>query len=228
MTSRVDEVGGFELPVWLPAAGRGPGLVLVQEIFGLDAYLRSVASELAAMGYVVGVPDLFWRTDPGWSSGHDEQGVAAAMAVAGRFDHADGVADLTAAVAHLRALPEVTGKVGALGFCLGGSLAFALAAHADPDVVVSCYGSTVPDQVDLLDRVRCPVQFQFGGSDPYIPREAVARVERAVAGREGVEIHVEEQAGHAFLNHGAPQFFQPEPAARAWPRAVDFLARHLG
>jgi carboxymethylenebutenolidase len=223
----VDSVGDFDLPVWLPAGGQGPAIVLVQEIFGLDDYLRSVAGELAAAGFVVGVPDLFWRTDPGWSSGHDEAGLNASLAVSGEFDPELGLADVVATLAHMRSLPEVTGKAGALGFCLGGSLAYGLAAESDPDAVVSFYGSTVPSQLDLLDRITCPLQFHFGGQDPYIPRDAVAQVEAAVAGRPNVEIHVQEQAGHAFHNHAAPMFHHPEAAATAWSLATAFLTTHL-
>lgn len=223
----MDSLGDFDLPVWLPAGGQGPAIVLIQEIFGLDDYLRSVAAELAAAGFVVGVPDLFWRTDPGWWSGHDEAGLNASLAVAGEFDPELGLVDVATSLAHLRALPEVTGKAGALGFCLGGSLAYGLAAASDPDAVVSFYGSAVPSQLDLLDRITCPLQFHFGGQDPYIPRDAVAQVEAAVKGRPNVEIHVQEQAGHAFHNHAAPMFHHPEAAAAAWPLATAFLTTHL-
>lgn len=229
VTTRVDAVGDFDLPVWLPAGGQGPAIVLVQEIFGLDDYLRSVAADLAAAGFVVGVPDLFWRTDPGWSSGHDETGLTASMAVAAEFDPALGVSDVAASLAHLRSLPEVTGKAGALGFCLGGSLAYTLAATSSPspDAVVSFYGSTVPAQLDLLDRITCPLQFHFGGQDPYIPRSDIATVEAAVAARPNVEIHIQEQAGHAFHNHAAPLFHNPTAAAAAWNLATAFLTTHL-
>ena len=223
----MDSLGDFDLPVWLPAGGQGPAIVLIQEIFGLDDYLRSVAAELAAAGFVVGVPDLFWRTDPGWWSGHDEAGLNASLAVAGEFDPELGLVDVATSLAHLRALPEVTGKAGALGFCLGGSLAYGLAASSDPDAVVSFYGSAVPSQLDLLDQITCPLQFHFGGQDPYIPRNAVAQVEAAVQGRPNVEIHVQEQAGHAFHNHAAPMFHHPEAAAAAWPLATAFLTTQL-
>jgi carboxymethylenebutenolidase len=93
--------------------------------------------------------------------------------------------------------------------------------------VVSFYGSAVPGSTALLAGISAPIQFHFGGSDPYIPRDQVARVEEAVRGRPGAEIHVEEAAGHAFHNSKAPMFHQPEPATRAWSRTVDFLARHL-
>ncbi|MEU0532866.1 dienelactone hydrolase family protein [Amycolatopsis tolypomycina] len=215
------------LPLWLPPSGRGPGLVLIQEIFGLDDYLRSVAADLAASGYVVAVPELFWRTAPGWSSTHDEAGVAASMAVMSSFDPALGLSDVLATVAHLRSLPSVTGGVGVLGFCLGGSLAFAAAAEGDPDVAVSFYGSTVAAQIEGLDRIECPIQFHFGGQDPYIPRSDVAVVEAAVAAHPGAEIHVQEDAGHAFHNNVAPMFHHPEAAARAWKLTTGFLRRTL-
>src|SRR5204862_1986372 len=93
--------------------------------------------------------------------------------------------------------------------------------------VVSFYGSAVPGNLGMLDRIGAPVQFHFGGSDSYIPRDQVASVEQAVAGRGNAEIHVEEDAGHAFHNRKAPMFYVPEPAARAWQRTEEFLRRHL-
>ncbi|MEV6877855.1 dienelactone hydrolase family protein [Amycolatopsis sp. NPDC051128] len=219
--------GTVDLPVWLPPSGRGPGLVLIQEIFGLDDYLRSVAEDLASSGYVVAVPELFWRTSPGWSSTHDEAGVAASVEVVGSFDPALGLSDVLATVSHLRTSPSVTGGVGVLGFCLGGSLAFAAAAAGDPDVAVSFYGSTVPAQVGELATITCPIQFHFGGQDPYIPRSDVAVVEAAVAAHAGAEIHVQEEAGHAFHNNVAPMFHHPEAAARAWDLTTAFLRVHL-
>lgn len=231
MSTRVDQVtvhdGTFDLPVWLPGTGSGPGLVLIQEVFGLDDYLRSVAADLAALGYVVVVPELFWRLRRHWSSTHDEQGVAASLAVVGEFDQEIGRSDVLAALAHLRAMPEVTGGAGVFGFCLGGSLAFASAAYAAPDLAVSFYGTTVPENIGLLDEITCPIQFHFGGNDPYIPREAVRRVEAAVAAHPGAEIHIQEEAGHAFHNNVAPMFHHPEGAARAWTLTKSFLTRTL-
>ena len=219
--------GEFDLPLWLPSAPTGPGLVLIQEIYGLDGYLKSVASELASLGYVVAVPDLFWRDVPNWSSGHDERGLAASMDVVSRFDQKLGLSDVLASLHHLRGLPEVEGGAGVFGFCLGGSLAFEAAAKSDPDVAVSFYGSSVPDEIGLLPEVTCPVQFHFGGQDPYIPRPRIQLVVNAVAGHPGAEIHIQEQAGHAFHNHVAPMFHNAEAAAVAWRLTTGFLARTL-
>jgi carboxymethylenebutenolidase len=219
--------GPFDLTVWLPGAGRGPGILLIQEIYGVGDYIRAVAGDLAALGYVVAAPDLFWRISPGYQAAHDEQGLRESLELVSRFDAEQGVADAAAALDRLAALPEVGGGLGVVGFCLGGSIAYFLAARARVDAVVSFYGSAVPGSLADLARIQAPIQFHFGGSDPYIPRDQVARVEEAVRGIPHAEIHVEEAAGHAFHNRKAPMFYQPEPAASAWRRTEEFLARHL-
>jgi carboxymethylenebutenolidase len=229
--SRVEQVqtpdGAFDLTVWLPDAGTGPGLLLIQEIFGVSDYIRAVAQDLAALGYVVAAPDLFWRIEPGYQERHDEAGIARSLQVGGQFDVEKGVADSAAALDHLRSLPEVEGGTGVIGFCLGGSIAYFLAAQTPVDAVVSFYGSAVPGNLGILAQITSPLQFHFGGSDAYIPRDQVASVEQAAAGRGNVEIHVEEEAGHAFHNRMAPIFHVAGPAARAWRRTEEFLRRHL-
>jgi carboxymethylenebutenolidase len=231
LSSRVESVptpeGSFGLQVWLPDAGTGPGLLLIQEIYGVSDYIQAVAEDLAGLGYVVAAPDLFWRLKPGHVAEHDEVGLSESLELASRFDFARGVADAAAALHALAALPEVADGLGVIGFCLGGSIAYFLAAQAELDAAVSYYGSAVHDNLELLGRIDVPLQFQYGGSDPYIPREQVAKVEAAAADRPNVEINVEEEAGHAFHNRKAPMFHVPEPAARAWQRTEQFLQRHL-
>jgi carboxymethylenebutenolidase len=231
MPSRVESVetpdGSFDLTVWLPEGGTGPGLLLIQEIFGVSDYIQAVADDLAGLGYVVGAPDLFWRLEPGYRAKHDEEGLKRSLEMVSRFDVAQGVTDAEAALQRLAALHEVEDGLGVIGFCLGGTIAYFLAAQASMDVVVSFYGSGVPDNTDALDRIDCPVQFVFGGSDSYIPRDQIARLEAAAAGKPNVEIHVEEAAGHAFHNRKSSMFHMPEPAARAWQRTEEFLRRHL-
>jgi carboxymethylenebutenolidase len=138
MSSRTETVttadGPFDLPVWLPEAGRGPGILLIQEIY---------------------------------------------------------------------------------------------AANAPVTAVVSFYGSEVPGNTGLLTQIDAPIQFHFGGSDPFIPRDQVAQAEQAVQASPNAEIHVEPDAGHAFHNRKAPMFHHPAAAARAWRRTEEFLARHL-
>ena len=231
MSARVEKVstpdGTFDLTVWLPDTGRGPGLLLIQEIYGVGDYISAVAEDLAALGYVVAAPDLFWRLKPGHRAEHTEQGLKESLEISSRFDPEQGVADAEAALDHLAALPEVEGGLGVIGFCLGGTIAYFLAARAQLDAVVSFYGSGVPDRVDVLAQISAPIQFHFGGSDPYIPRDRVALVEQGAGTSDNAEIHIEEDAGHAFHNRKAPMFHHPEAAARAWRRTEEFLARHL-
>jgi carboxymethylenebutenolidase len=231
MSSRVESVevpgGSFDLPVWLPDAGSGPGLLLIQEIFGISDYIRDVAEDLAGLGYVVAAPDLFWRIEPGFDAKHDQEGLAKSLEMGQRFDMEQGVADAVAALDHLRGLPEVEGGIGVIGFCLGGTVAYFVAGQTEVAALVSYYGSGVENSLEILDRITAPVQFQYGGNDPYIPRDQVARVEAAAANKPNVEIHVEEDAGHAFHNRKNPMFHMPEPAERAWQRTEEFLRRHL-
>jgi carboxymethylenebutenolidase len=215
--------GEFTLHVWNPESTTG--ILLIQEIWGVSDYIREVAEDLAALGYLVASPDLFWRLQPEWSGTHDEEGLKKGLELGSRFDAAKGLDDLEATLVHLRGMTE---RVGVLGFCLGGTLAYGLAARTDGiAAVVSFYGSSVPDQLDLLDRIDCPLQFHFGGNDPYIPRERVALVEQAVQGRPNVELHIEEEAGHAFHNRKAPMFHVQDAADRAWRLTEHFLNRNL-
>jgi carboxymethylenebutenolidase len=213
--------------VALPEAGHGPGLLVLMEIFGVGTYIRRAAERLAELGYVALAPDLYRRTAPGLELAHDQEGLRAAGAAVGKLDVAGAVQDSLTALEHLRGLPEVDGPTGVLGFCLGGSLAFTVAAEGDPAVAVSYYGSTVADALGDRDRIGCPVQFHFGAEDPYIPVAQAELVAAAAARRPDWECHIQPDAGHAFDNHDSDMFHRPDAAARAWGLTSDFLAREL-
>jgi carboxymethylenebutenolidase len=220
--------GSFDLHVWIPERGNGPGLLLLQEIFGVGAYLRAVAERLVERGYVVAAPDLFWRIVPNWQADHDEEGLAASLAIMPKFDFERGVADCVASLERLADLPEVTGgRAGVVGFCLGGLLAYHVAAQADPQVAVSYYGSNIAAGLGLAERISCPIQLHFGEHDPYIPLEHVDQITAAMAGKVDAEVHVQPGAGHAFDNHEAAMFHHPEAAEAAWALTTGFLGRHL-
>ena len=224
--------GAFDATVVVPDGGRGPGILLIQEIFGVNDFLLAKADELAALGYVVLCPDVFWRVERNVALPHDEAALQEAFGYVTRYGETvpdeTKSADLVAALEHLRSLPEVTGKVAAMGYCLGGTLAYETAVAGSPDACVSYYGSGVPARIDAIDAVRCPVLFHFGGADAFIPAEQVDEVRSVCADRPGVELHVHDDAGHAFENHLAPQFHDPTAAARSWPVTVEFLQRTLG
>lgn len=231
MTVRTDQVqvgdGSFAVHVVVPDEPKGAGILLIQEILGVGAYIMAVADRLAGLGYTVAAPDLFWRFAPGHAADHDEAGLTRSMELVGHLDADQAVADCLATLAHLRGLPEVTGPVGVLGFCLGGSLAVECALQGDPDAVVSYYGSAVPDAVDRFAGITAPTLLHFGGADPFIPDEKLQAVVAAVPQHPAIELNVEVGAGHAFDNHEAPMFHNAEAAAHAWELTRNFLAAHL-
>lgn len=228
--SRIEDVtvpdGRFDLHVWTPEGGSGPGLLLIQEIFGVGPYIKAVAERLAGEGYVVGAPDVFWRVQPGWESDHSDDGLSASMGVAQQFDPIKGAADCVAALNRLGELPEVSGRPGVIGFCLGGTLAHLVSAAADPSLVVSYYGTGVAGTIKQMADIKCPALYLFGGNDPYIARDHIDAIVAAAADRPNVEVVVYD-AGHAFDNHEAPRFYDAETAAVAWARTREFLSEHL-
>ena len=233
--SRIDTVtapdgGTFDAHLVVPEGGSGPGILLLQEIFGVNDFVLGKADDLAGLGYVVVCPDVFWRIERNVALPHDEEGLTAAFGHAqayGAIDEATRTGDLVAALDHLRGLGEVTGPVAVMGYCLGGTLAYALAVAAEPDACVSYYGSGVAGNLGAAGSITCPVLFHFGGADPYIPREQADAVAEAFEGRDDVEVHVQPEAGHAFENLLAPAFADADAAARSWALTTDFLARTL-
>jgi carboxymethylenebutenolidase len=217
--------GQFDLHVWSPGEP-APGVLVLQEIFGVNEYIRSVCERLAAAGYVAAAPDLYWRSTPGFAVAHDDAGMQAAFAEVGKLDTQLAIADAVAALGVLGDLPDVAGRPGVIGFCLGGTLAWGVAAAGDPSCAVSYYGSGVPSMLDLADQVHCPVLFHFGNHDPYIPNEGVEALNQLIATRRNLTLNVEE-AGHAYDNNFAPQFHVEAAARAAWSKTLAFLETNL-
>ena len=216
----------------VPDVGHGAGILLLQEIFGVGDFLTAKANDLAELGYVVLCPDVFWRIQPNIALPHDDAALQEAFGYMTRYStevpEETKLADLGAALDHLRNLPEVAGqKVAAMGYCLGGHLAFAIGCHFEPDAVVSYYGSGIADRLSEAETLTCPIIFHFGGNDPFIPNEQVDAIRAHLDTRPNVEIHVQHGAGHAFENFLAAQFHDPTASAASWPLTVDFLAREL-
>ncbi len=219
----------FDAHVALPASGHGPGLLLIQEIFGVNEYVKDVARRLTELGYVVLAPDVFWRIEPNVSfDSSDPANLEPAIAIAGKWDGDLGLADLAAALQHLVDLDEVTGPAGVIGFCFGGTQAFRVAQALEPACAVAYYGSGVADLLDEVRTITCPTLLHFGGDDPYIPAESVEAVKQAAGDNNHITVEVHAGAGHAFDNSFAPHFSQPEAAKKAWTETASFLFMHLG
>lgn len=216
----------MDLHVWTPSSPPRAAILLVQEIFGVGPYIRSVAERLADAGYLVGAPDVFWRFSPNWEAGHDQAGLTASLEKVGQLDFPAAVGDIGAALEHLVAQPGIESAPAVMGFCLGGTLAWAVAANFQPSVCVSYYGSGVPGMLAMIEQVSCPTLFHFGNQDAYIPNDGVDAVGAAIAGREGFVLNVE-QAGHAFDNHESEMFHNESAAKAAWAKTLAFLGLYL-
>ena len=215
---------GFAGWLALPPAGRGPGLVLWQEIFGVNEHIRAVAEQYALDGFVVLAPDAFWRQAPRVALGYEGDDRQRAMALMKGYAAADALADLATATAALRALPQTQGfALGSFGYCMGGRLAYLAAATTDLQAAVAFYGGGIHQQLERAAQLRCPMQFHYAGIDDHIPPEAVQQVRDALP---AAEVHVYPGAHHGF-NCWARASYHAPSAALAHGRALAFLAERL-
>jgi len=210
-----------------PAQGSGPGLLLLQEIFGINDYLKSMADQFAEEGYVVLVPDLFWRMQPNVVLGYSQEDFGKALAFNERFDDAQGVNDIRAAIHALRATPAQQGRVGAIGYCLGGRLAALAAATGELDCAISYYGVGLDNHVDLIKKLPCPMAFHIAENDALCPPPARAAVLEAIAQNSKIEQYVYPGCDHAFATPGRDSYDKPS-AMMAYSRTLALLRKVIG
>jgi carboxymethylenebutenolidase len=224
---RAQDGGGFKgylsLPHQAEKGRRGPGIVLIQEIFGVNSHIRAVADQYASDGYTVLAPDMFWRMQPMVDLGYGQDDFQKGMEYTQKMDFTAAVKDLAATVTALRGLPECTGKVASLGYCMGGMLSYLCAANAGVNAAVCYYGGGIHTKLEEAGKIDCPVLFHFAGNDSYIPASAVEAVKRSFAGREGVRIEVYPGADHGFNCWDRPAYNQRN-SALARGRSLSFLA----
>ena len=227
VTVTASDGGQFDAYLSKPEKGSGPGLVLLQEIFGINPFLRAMADLFAEEGYVAMVPDLFWRMKPGVVLGYDDKSFGQAFDYYQRFDVDQGIKDTADAVAALRAMPECDGKVGALGYCLGGKLAYLTAARTDVDCSVSYYGVAIEQSLDEVDNISCPMVLHFAEKDGFVPPEAVEQIRDAFSGRSEIEIYSYPGLDHAFATPGRDSYHKPS-AMMAYSRSIALLRKVMG
>lgn len=213
---------GFEGYLALPPAGHGPGLLLWQEIFGVNEHIRAVAEQYALAGFVVLAPDAFWRQAPRVELGYTGDDFQRAIGLMQGYAGPEALADIASALKALRARPELTGKVGSIGYCMGGRLAYLTAATTDVDAAVPYYGGGIHNQLDRAASVRCPVQFHYAEQDNNIPLAAVEQV-RAALPAPRHELHIYPGAHHGF-NCWARASYHAGSAALAHGRSLSFLS----
>jgi carboxymethylenebutenolidase len=218
------EFGGYFA---LPACGRGAGLVLLQEIFGVNDVMRDTADWYAARGFAVVCPDLFWRQQPNVElTDKTEEDWQRAFALYQGLDEAKAVEDAAAALKFLRGHAACDGRAGAVGYCLGGKLAYLLAARFSPDCAVGYYGVGIDAALGEASNIRGSVMLHVAGRDQFCPPEAQAKIHAALDSHPLVTLHDYSEQDHAFARAGG-EHYDAGAAELANLRTVEFFARHL-
>lgn len=220
--------GEFGAYLASPASGRGPGVVVIQEIFGVNAVMRAIADAFAARGYFALCPDLFWRLEPGVQlTDRSDAEWKRAFDLMGRFDQELGVKDIQNAINYLRhSVNGCTGKVGAVGYCLGGLLAYLAAARTDSDACVGYYGVNIQDKLGEAAKIRKPLMLHIAAKDEYVPPEAQKKIIEGLKGNALVTVHTYPEMNHAFARAGGAHY-DKACADLANGRTSTFFRQHL-
>jgi carboxymethylenebutenolidase len=222
--------GSFSAYLATPEADSAPGIVVIQEIFGVNKVMRDLCDSFAAQGYVAICPDLFWRIEPGvqlTDQSQEEWDRAFELMNAFLPDFEKGVGDLQTTINHLRGSEGCNGKVGAVGYCLGGSLAYATACFTDSDASVGYYPVQIENSLALATNISKPLMLHIAEADGFCPPEAQAQIKEALAPNDQITIHSYPGVDHAFARLGGGNY-NAEAADQANERTQAFLAANLG
>lgn len=217
--------GVFRAYVARPAGPAKAAVVAIQEIFGVNAVMRSKADWLAREGFLAIAPDLFWRLEPGVDiTDQTEAEWAKAMDLMKRFDLAAGVKDIQATIDHAKSMGAA--KVGAVGYCLGGLLAYLSATRTDADASVGYYGVNIPAFLGEAANIRKPLMLHIAGKDGFVDAKAQAAMRQGLGGNSLVMLHEYPERDHAFTREGGKNYDAGD-AKTADERTIAFLKQHL-
>ena len=224
ITIKAFDGGEFDAYLALPASGYGPGIVVLQEIFGVNSFMRSVADWYAARGFVALCPDLFWRLERGVELTEADR--PKAFQLYKELDEAKAVEDSAAALEFLRKHPACSGRAGAVGFCLGGNLAYLLSVRFKPDCAVGYYGVSIEKSLSEAGGLSSPLLLHIAGADQFCPPEAQAQIHATLDANPLVTIHDYPEQGHAFGRVGGDHY-DAAAAELAHLRSLEFFVRNL-
>ena len=219
--------GTFKAYLAKPATGSGPGMVVIQEIFGINEYVRRTADRFAEEGYVVLAPDLFWRIEPGIDLGYTPEEWERAFILFQTCDIDKCVDDIGATIDALRTREEQVGGVGCVGYCLGGKLAFLTAARTDVDCAVSYYGVGMDEHVDEAAKVDVPIMFHFAELDSYVSAEQRDALIAAFDGKSNAAFYIYPGQDHAFAREEGEHYDKPS-TLMAYGRTMELFHRTIG
>jgi carboxymethylenebutenolidase len=219
--------GSFKAYVARPAVQPAPAIVVIQEIFGVNADLRQTCDELAQQGYLAVSPDLFWRIEPGVDiTDQSEEEWEKAFALYTAFDRDSGVRDIAATMEAARSLPGANGKVGLIGYCLGGLMTFLTTAAEGANASVVYYGGETEKYLGEADGIANPLLMHIGEEDEYISKEAQAEIIQALKDKPDVQVYTYPGCYHAFARHGGTRY-DANAAVLANSRTAEFFKLHL-
>ncbi len=223
--------GSFMAYLATPNSATAPGLVLIQYICGVNKVMREIADDFAARGFLVAVPDLFWRQEPNIQLNNDPAAVtpeehARALELNAGFDDDFAIEDLKTTIAFLRRHPNCSGRVGALGYCLGGRLAYLVAARVDCECAVGYYGVNIDQYLDECGNIGLPLMLHIAANDALCSAEAHDAIVGALGEIGRITLHEYDDANHAFALVGGPHY-DAGAADCANDRSYSFLKEHL-
>ena len=219
--------GSFSAYLAQPSTLPAPAIVVVQEIFGVNADLRATCDELASQGYLAVSPDLFWRMEPGVDmSDQTEAEWKKGFALYTAFDYAAGVKDVASTIDVARSLAGASGRVGLMGYCLGGLMTFITTARKSADASVVYYGAGTEKHLGEAGNIKNPLMIHLGEEDEYIPKDAQAAIIEAIRDNPHAQVSTYPGCRHAFARHHG-QHYDKDAAALANGRTADFFKLHL-
>lgn len=228
VTIAAPDGGKFSAYLAKPASGKGPGVVVCQEIFGVNKVMRDVCDGLARSGYLAICPDLFWRQQPGIQlTDKTEAEWQRAFELYKGFSERSGIDDLKATLDYLRAVPGCSGKAGTVGYCLGGKLAYLMGSRSSADCNVGYYGVGIDNALGEAKNIKKPLMLHIAEKDSFCPPDAQKKIKAGLAGNRQVTIHAYPGMEHAFARVGG-EHYDKAAAELANKRTADFFKTHLG
>lgn len=222
----VPNSAGSQMPAYmaLPKSGRGAGIVVLQEIFGITNGMKAYCDFLADRQFTALCPNLYWNVPEAVDL--SEANPEPARAIRMKMDDNQVTDDIAAAMEFLRNHEACTGHVGVVGFCWGGMLAYLTAVRHKPEAAVGYYGTGIEKKLDQAGNLSCPLMLHFGGKDPIVPPESVAQVREGLKNDDRVTVYEYPEAGHAFARRGGKTYHHPS-ADMADMRTLSFLVDRL-
>ncbi|MGE0224623.1 MAG: dienelactone hydrolase family protein [Acetobacteraceae bacterium] len=224
---RAHDGGEFEAFLATPSRGKGPGIVLLAEVYNANHWAREVGQGYAEAGFVTLTPDLYWRKSPGEYLSYTPEGQQRGRDLGFTLDLDLFIHDLKTCVAWLRARPECNGHVGAVGFCLGGKLVYLGMARHVLEAGVGYYPVHLENFLDDAKTIEGRLMMHFGSLDHRVPPDLYRTICERLEGKPDIHNYWYEGADHGFNRHGYPPY-HPDAAALARPRTLEFLSKHLG